>query len=312
MKAVVIEALQGGPVFGEFAEPQPAQNEQVFSLVGAGLHQVVRSLAGGQHYGSTGVYPLVPGVDAVARAADGTLVYTGFVADPWGTMAERMAARMGIPLPQDADPLAIAAGINPGMSGWLPLSARASETPLGTVLVLGATGASGRIAVQSALALGAERVVAVGRNASVLEEIAGPAVTTVQLGEDAGEKLAAALEPAPSIVLDYLWGPVAELAFAALGRRGLEDDTADITYTQIGGLAGLTAAVPATLLRSRKIRIVGSGAGSVPVQRMLAEIPGFMAMIADGRVEVPYRAFSLADAEAAWAYTGPERAVLVP
>jgi hypothetical protein len=142
--------------------------------------------------------------------------------------------------------------------------------------------------------------------------LASEVVATVSLGEGAEERLAAVLSPAPSIVLDYLWGPVAEVAFAALQRRGLADDTADITYTQIGGVAGPTAALPASLLRSRRIRVVGSGAGSASTQQIVAQIPSFLELIADGSVRVPYREFRLEDAAAAWAYQGPGRAVLVP
>lgn len=310
MRAVVIHDPQAEPVCADF--PEPAANEQMFSLVGAGLHEVVRSLAAGRHYGSTAAYPLVPGVDAVARDAAGRLVYTGFITPPWGTMAERMAARLGIPLPEGVDPLAVAAGTNPAMSSWLNLRARAAEAPLGTVLVLGATGQSGRIAVASALALGAERVVAVGRDESALAELASDTVTTVRLGEGAQERLAAALTPAPSLVLDYLWGPVAELTFAALERRGLDEDDADITYLQIGGMAGPTAALPAALLRSRRIRIAGSGAGSMSTQQILAELPSLWQLMAEGKIQVPYQAFPLAEASAAWAYRGPGRPVLVP
>jgi hypothetical protein len=92
----------------------------------------------------------------------------------------------------------------------------------------------------------------------------------------------------------------------------LADDTADITYTQIGGVAGPTAALPASLLRSRRIRLVGSGAGSASTQQIVAQIPSFLELIADGSVRVPYREFRLEDAAAAWAYQGPGRAVLVP
>lgn len=96
-------------------------------LVGAGMHQVVRSIASGRHYGSSDAYPLIPGVDAVARGEDGALVYTGWPRAPWGTMAELLATPLGVPLPSAfqtgaADPLAVAAGMNPAMSGWMPLT----------------------------------------------------------------------------------------------------------------------------------------------------------------------------------------------
>ena len=85
-------------------------------------------------------------------------------------------------------------------------------------------------------------------------------------------------------MLDYVWGPAAETAFAALGRRGLDDDAADIDYVQIGSLGGLDARVPGSLLRSRRNRISGSGAGSVSTERMVAELPAMMALIADGTI----------------------------
>lgn len=107
-------------------------------------------------------------------------------------------------------------------------------------------------------------------------------------------------------------GPVAETAFAALGRRGLGDDDADISYVQIGALGGLEAAVPATLLRSRRIRISGSAAGSVSTEQIVAELPKVMALIADGTLEVPYTAYPLSRVGEAWTHTGRDRAVVTP
>lgn len=314
MRAVVVTEPGRDPEIGEFAEPVAGPGESVVELVGAGIHQIVRGLASGRHYGSHGEYPLVPGVDAVGRRTDGSLVYTGMVRAPWGTMAERFATRFGIELPDGVDPLAVAAGMNPGLSGWLPLSIRAGEVDsLGTVLILGATGMSGTLAAQSARVLGATRVVAAGRNEQSLARLAELGAEIVRLGgEDDAAALADVLSgDAPSIVLDYVWGPVAEAAFTALGRHGLTEDDADISYTQIGALAGMDAAVPASLLRSRRIRIVGSGAGSMSMQRLMAEAPRFMAAVASGRIEVPYTAFPLDQVEAAWHHTG-SRAVLVP
>ncbi len=292
MRAAILTAPDSVPVCAEFPDPEPLPGHDLLELVGAGLHQVVRSLATGRHYGSSHAYPLVPGVDAVARTADGRLVYTGWPRAPWGTVAERLATPVGVELPVGADPLAVAAGMNPGMSGWVPLTLhREARGPLGTVLVLGATGMAGHMAVQSAFALGAERVVAAGRDPQALDWLATTGAVAVSLADDAA--LANALADAPDLVLDYVWGPVAEAAFAALGRRGLGDDTADISYVQIGAVAGRDAAVPATLLRSRRIRISGSGAGSVSTERMIAELPKVAALIADGTLDAPYTAYPL-------------------
>lgn len=318
MRAAVVPAPGASPHPAEFAEPESADGCEILRLVGAGIHQVVRSRAAGTHYSTSGRYPLVPGVDAVARTADGRLVYTGWIQPPWGTMAERMCAQVGTQLPQDCDPLAVAAGMNPGLSGYLPLSARLQQLgALGIVAVLGATGMSGRLAVQSALALGADRVIALARNRDALARFADARVTTVHLDADPSITTAAtrsALAGAdPSIVLDYLWGPPAEAVFAALMPTSVDDEgTADIGYVSIGSVTGDHAAIPSALLRARRITITGSGLGSVPVQTLMQRIPQFMALIASGAVHVPYRAFPISDATAAWAWAGDGRAVITP
>jgi NADPH:quinone reductase-like Zn-dependent oxidoreductase len=213
------------------------------------------------------------------------------------------------------DPLAVAAGMNPASSGWLPLAQHVREQgSLGCVAVLGATGMAGGLAVQAAFALGAERVVAAGRDREQLERLTATGATTVELdAPDADAALAAAFgAPTPTLVLDYVWGPVAEQAFAALARRGLEDDSAAITYTQIGSLAGATAALPASLLRSRNLRVVGSGAGSTSRAAYLEHLPRLLGLIADGTLTVDYSAYELASVAAAWEHRGRSRAVLVP
>jgi NADPH:quinone reductase-like Zn-dependent oxidoreductase len=317
MRAAVVNAPGVSPVCAEFPDAEPRPGQEPLHLVGAGLHHVVRAMASGRHYGSNHAYPLVPGVDAVARTGDGRLVYTGFTRAPWGTMAERLVTPFELELPAGADPLEVAAGMNPGMSGWLVLAARIEEVgDLGTVLVLGATGMSGSLAVRAALSLGAKRVVAAGRDAQALERLRGLGAATVSLAHTEPDAMAAALgaavdEAPPSLVLDYVWGPVAEGAFRALERVG-PDDVAGISYVQIGSLGGTEAAVPAALLRGRPIRISGSGMGAVSKAQMIAELPAIMARFADGTFEVPYTAYPLSGVDAAWAHEGPTRAVVVP
>nr|WP_311131914.1 hypothetical protein [Nonomuraea gerenzanensis]SBO96241.1 Quinone oxidoreductase [Nonomuraea gerenzanensis] len=112
-------------------------------------------------------------------------------------------------------------------------------------------------------------------------------------------------------MLDFVWGSVAEAAFAALGRTGT-DDSEPIDYVQIGSLAGAEAALPAALLRSRRIRISGSGAGSVSKAEMIAAFPDIIARFGDGTFDVPYTTFPLSRVGEAWAHQGRTRAVIVP
>jgi NADPH:quinone reductase-like Zn-dependent oxidoreductase len=320
MKAAILHAADSVPVYGDFDEPVAGPGSEIVELVAAGIHQVTRSVATGRHYGSSGAFPLIPGLNAVARTAGGKLVFTSSGQPPYGTFAERIASpdAMRFPLPAGALPEAVAAGVNPGMASWLPLIARQAEAgTLGTVLVLGVTGMSGFLAAQNARLLGAARVVGAGRSPSGLERAAAAGAQSAALTGDRdadAEALASALDgDAPGLVLDFVWGPVAEAAFQALGRRGLAEDTADIRYVHIGALAGADAALPSALLRSRKITIAGSGAGSVAAAEIKAQIPAYIKLIADGSVQVPFRTFALSEAGAAWtasAQAGP-RVVLV-
>lgn len=322
MKAAVVHSQAAAPEYADFAEPGAADGRELVELVAAGIHPIVRSLAAGRHYGSTGVWPMIPGVDAVARTSDGELVYTGYPTPPYGTLAERISvpAGMRLQLPPGADPVPVAAGLNPGLSSWLPLTARVREVSrLGTVLVLGGTGMAGLLAVQNARVLGAERVVTAGRSEARpgLAADRGAAATARLTGDrDAdAEAIAAALDGAsPSLVLDYLWGAPAESAFRALGRRGLSEDRADISYVQIGAMAGAAAAVPSSLLRSRRIRITGSGAGSASTAEIMGQLPGYIQRIADGDIAVPARVVPLSRVAAGWAAAaeGGDRVVIVP
>jgi NADPH:quinone reductase-like Zn-dependent oxidoreductase len=321
MKAAVMRSQGSLPTCADFDDPVAGDGREIVDLVAAGIHPVVRSLAEGRHYGSTGRWPLIPGVDAVARTADGTLVYTGFIEAPYGTLAEHMAAPSGrrLALPDGADPVQIAGGLNPGLASWLPLQARLAETgALGTVVVLGATGMAGLLAVQNARELGASRVIGVGRSPAGLSRAAAAGAATVALTGDRERDAAALAEAlaggAPGIVIDFLWAAPAEAAFAALGRRGLDEDRADIAYVQIGAMAGPDASVPSSLLRSRRIRISGSGAGAASVADIVAQLPLYMRLIADGRVQVPTRPFPLSHVAEAWAAAGDggTRVVVVP
>lgn len=313
MKAAIVDAAGVRPRYGEFPDPEPQDGETGMEVLAAGIHPVVRRLASGTHYGSDGAYPRVPGVDCVARGADGVARYAGFVRAPWGTLAEGVAARMGVPLPEHSDPAVIAASLNPGMSSWMPLTARLSERgTLDTVLVLGATGIAGRMAVQNALLLGANRVIGLGRDIDRLAEVERLGGVPVAQAEGAVGLRRGLGGASPSLILDFAWGTAAELVWDALEGQGLNEDEADILHVEIGDSAGTSARLPAALLRSRRMALQGSGAGSGSLADILTQLPVFIEKIASGHVRVPVRRFPLARIDEAWAYPGPDRAVVIP
>jgi NADPH:quinone reductase-like Zn-dependent oxidoreductase len=320
MKAAVLRSADSVPVYSDFDEPPAGAGYQIVGLVAAGIHRNTRSVATGRHYSRSPVFPVIPGQNAVARTTEGELAFTAAGDPPFGSFAERFPSpdSMRFPLPSAASPEAVAAGVNPGMASWLPLTARKAEAgDLGTVLILGVTGMSGYLAAQNARLLGATRVVGAGRAAAGLDRAAAAGAHTVRLTGDPDDDavaLAAVLDgDAPGLVLDFVWGQVAETAFSAMVSEGFREDAGSTSYVQIGALAGTEAAVPAALLRSRKLTISGSGIGSVAAGDLRAKIPGYIKLIAEGSVLVPFRVFPLSEASAAWtasADAGP-RVVLV-
>ena len=152
MHAAVVRTFGQPPRCEEFPEPAAGEGEVIVQVRAAGLHPIVKALASGAHYGSSDALPLIPGVDGVGRLDDGTRVYFGMARPPYGTMAERTVVprTMCLPLPDSLDDVTAAALVNPGMSAWLALTWRAQLARGETVLILGATGVSGQLAVQIA------------------------------------------------------------------------------------------------------------------------------------------------------------------
>jgi NADPH:quinone reductase-like Zn-dependent oxidoreductase len=167
MHAAVVRSFDAPPRYETFQTPEPnGEHEIAVDVLAAGLHPRVRSGASGSHYTSADVLPLIPGIDGVGRSAEGQLLYFVAFDSAFGTMAERTVIdrRRAAALPDDADVQAIAAGMNPGMSSWVALRKRIAFEAGQKVLVLGATGNAGQMAVQIAKFLGAGHVVAAGRN----------------------------------------------------------------------------------------------------------------------------------------------------
>lgn len=318
MNAAVITSFSEPPHYQQFEIPTPADAEETLvDVFAVGLHPRVRTSARGAHYTSTGTLPMIPGIDGVGRRPDGKLVYFVASDDVIGTMAERalVDVRRSIELPDDVDVAKIAAAMNPAMSSWVTLRRRAPLQAGQSVLVLGATGNAGAMAIQVARRLGAARVVGAGRDPDRLAALAAlGADAVVQLTDDADASAAALAAEAAEvdIVIDYLWGEPARRAITAL-LTARSDRSRPLDWIQIGAVAGPTIELASAALRSANLRLQGTGQGAVSNSAYLAELPSLVAEIDAGTITVTPSPMPLADVEQAWLQPDPpgERTVLV-
>jgi NADPH2:quinone reductase len=317
MNAAVVNVAGQPPKYQTFPEPDSGPGEVLIHVLAAGLHPIVKSLASGAHYAAGGQLPMVPGIDGIGiRDDDGSRVYFGFARRPFGTMSERTVAPRDkcLPVPEGLDDAIAAAIPNPGMSGWLSLKERAALAPGETVLISGATGVAGRMAVQAARILGAKRVIGAGRNPESLRAAALDAVIHLDHPEDEIRKaLAAEVEQGIDVIIDYLWGRPAELILEALAKSFRPDRARSIRMVQIGDTAGKTISLPGATLRSIDLKLLGSGFGSVDLDHILAAIPTLFSMATKGDLTIDIERIPLRSVESAWTRkTEGRRTVFVP
>lgn len=300
MHAAVLQQY-GTPAYGEFPEPEAGDGQVVVEVAVAGVNPVDVAMAAGRYFTGKPPLPFVPGQEGVGVVA-GTQrrVYFDRPVPPHGSMAQRAvaleAALMDVPDGLD-DGLAVALGIA-GLAAWLPLTWRAQLQAGETVLVLGATGTVGQIAVQAARLLGAARVVAAGRDVAGLERASAlGADATVPLADDAGaQELTDAFREAAGgdvdVVIDPLWGVPAVGALGALAVHG--------RLIQIGQSAGAEAAVPSAFVRGRMAEIRGFVSFLVSDEVRREGYEALAAHAAAGRIQVELERIPLADVQRAW------------
>jgi NADPH:quinone reductase-like Zn-dependent oxidoreductase len=318
MKAAIVSRPgQAAPVYADAPEPVASAGEARIMVVAAALTQVARSRASGAHYSASGQFPFVAGVDGVGRLDDGRRVYFALPQPPNGAMAEWTVVReaLCVALPDDLDDVTAAAIANPGMSSWAALTERARLKRGETVLVNGATGIAGRLAVQIAKHLGAGRVVATGRDRVALGELAAlGADETIALAAD-GDALEDAFKRqfarGVDVVVDYLWGESARSLLIAGAKAGA--DAVPIRFVQIGSASGDEISLPSAVLRASAIELMGSGIGSIPLDRFVASVAAMLEAAAPAGLKAAARAVPLAQVEEAWgAQDRRARIVLVP
>jgi NADPH2:quinone reductase len=303
MYAAVVNKLGQAPRYQQFAEPDVGENEVHIDVRAAGLHPIVKARASGSHYSSDGTVPLIPGVDGVGTLDDGSRVYFGFSRAPFGSMAERTATRrsMCFPLQDGIDDIQAAAIGNPGMSAWISLKERAHVAAGETVMVLGATGVAGQLAIQVARHFGAKRVIGVGRNVEAITAADVDSIIALGEPEDAvREAFAAEAAKGIDVVIDYLWGRPTELLLEALAKGFKASSTPATRLVEVGASAGPNINLPGAILRSVDLTLLGSGFGSAALEVIFAAIPKLFALAAEGKLKIDVEPVPLADVESAW------------
>ncbi len=322
MNAAVLHAFGQPPKYESFAEPAAGEGEVVVNVRAAALKPLDKQLAAGTHYGSrTLKLPVVCGTDGVGTLPDGSRIFFAMPRAPFGAMAERTVihARRSFPLPDNVDDLTAAAILNPGLAAWGSLAWRAQLAPGETVLILGATGVAGQLAIQSAKLLGASRVIAAGRAEPSLQSLpALGADAIIRLDVPREELVEAFAREAGThgydVILDFLWGPSTEAVLAAIGRGDLSAAGTRTRLVEIGETAAPTITLPAAVLRSTRLEILGSGTGSAPPPEFWIDaIQKFLARVAGGQLGIATLRVPLAEVESAWNRpTSGQRLVLIP
>ena len=306
MKAAVLEQVGTLPTYTDFAQPTPENDQQVrISVRAASIKQLDLSKAAGRHYTQYDTLPTVVGVDGVGVLDDGRRVYAMGIT---GMMAEQalIARNRWTLLPDNLDDALAAALPNALVGADTALRHRAHIKKGDTVLVNGATGSTGMMAVQLAKYHGAATVIATGRNQAALEKLtelgADEVVSLANPDEAVVEQLKAIYGRTPfNLVVDYLWGHPMELILSALKTITNHQHTRIVA---VGEMAGATIKMESGVLRSRDIEFIGSGFGSLSPQiiggYLQQSMPEMLQLAADGKLSLDIETLPLSNVSQAW------------
>jgi NADPH:quinone reductase-like Zn-dependent oxidoreductase len=306
MQAAVLRTIGKAPRCEDFPDPIAGDGEAVVTVLAAALKPVDKQIANGTHYASPRELPAICGTDGVGRLSEGTRVFFGGARAPYGAMAQQTVVRRAFcfPVPDGITDDVAAALPNPGISAWLTFAHRAKLVAGENVLILGATGVTGGLAVKIAKLLGAGRVVGAGRNPEVLGKLLQRgADSTIRLDLPTAELAAAFAHEAGDagfqVVIDYVWGAPTETFLTAITRREFAGVTKEIRLVQVGESAGPAITLPAAVLRSTPLTILGTA--GIPSREILADaMQRVMAHAASGDLRVDTERVPLAEIEQAW------------
>jgi NADPH:quinone reductase-like Zn-dependent oxidoreductase len=319
MKAAVLHEIGGIPRYQDFPDPVPGDDEVIIDVKAVAVENVDKRIAAGTHYASQRYItqlPAIPAFDGIGALPDGTIVGFSNPRPPYGALAEKTVVPNGayIPIAEDIDP-AIVTVLGTAITG-MSIKTAAGFVPGETVLVQGATGVAGRLAVKVARLLGAGRIVATGRDDAQLREVRTLGADTVINTAVSDEALARAYLDAKGdgydVVVDYLWGRPTEILLRSLVPESFAF-AKPTRLIQIGESAGGALVVAAESLRTSGVEIYGAAKGLNPetMQEVYGQIVDWTQ---SGELTFDLMKVPLSDIEAAWQRTDlrGSRLVVVP
>lgn len=320
MKAAVVYKKGESPKYAEFPEPIASnENEVLVSIKAVAITNLDKGIASGQHYSSEKENPneFIVGSDGIGVLENGTRVYVRGI---YGTIAEKAIVEKNrmVALPNEIDDATAAAMPNAIAGSAMALRFRAGIQQGETVLINGATGFTGQIAVQIAKYYGAKNIIVTGRNEKSLENLlelgADQIVSLKQNDESFVSQLREIHEATPiDIIIDYLWGHSAELILSVVKGNG--NFTHKTRFVSVGSMSGDTIQLSAQILRSVDLQLSGSGLGSwtkEEVKLLFSEILPEMFLLASKNIlKVNTETVYLSDIEEMWNSEVPDGKRLV-
>ena len=314
MRSVSVVEWGAAPAVTDVPEPSAAPGRALVRLRAAALNPVDLAIASGRFYMALPDPPFTAGAEAVGevvsseRLPAGTRVWCLTMTGAFGELVSAPDETL-VPVPDALEDVAAAALGVAGLAGWMPVRERGRLAPGENVVVLGAGGVVGQVAVQAARMNGARWVVAVARSESGRERARGlGADLALPTGDGLAGALREALPDGADLVVDTLWGDSAAAAIAVL-RRGAR-------HVQVGNAESPSMEVVAGPLRGKRVDLLGFSVFSEDppeLRRAYAELTEVAAL---GEVTLDVEPVPLADAPAAWARqaagTGGRKLVLVP
>lgn len=299
MKAAVLHTRDGVPRYEDFPDPVAGEGEVIVEVKAVAVENVDRAVAAGTHFAGRAMMPELPAIpcfDGIGVLPDGTVVGFGNPRPPYGALAERTVVREGAyaPIPEGLDP-AEATVLASAISG-MSMKYAAGLRPGETVLVQGATGVAGRLAVQVARLLGAKRIIATGRDDAQLAELDVDGVINTTTADEQ-----AYAEAGADVVVDFLWGRPTEVLLRSLVPKSFAF-AKPTRLVQIGEVAGAEISLPAESLRTSGVEIYGAAKG-LSAETMGEAYGQVVAWARAGKLTFALERVPLSDIEAAWQRT---------